>query len=83
MAKDSWSKLFSPVERAGTPQIEEVANSIDWFVGGISALTAIALFILAANRSRQGDPLGALLSGVGALIVALAPYIAHHFMIGG
>ena len=83
MEKSSWSKLFTPVERAGAPQIENVATSVHWFVGSISALTAIALFIVAANRSRQGDPVGAFLSGMGAFIVALAPYIAHHFMIGG
>ncbi|MCB9229698.1 MAG: hypothetical protein H6618_08815 [Deltaproteobacteria bacterium] len=80
---DKWSELFSPVERTSTPQIEAVANSVHWLVGGISALTAMTLFIISANRSRQGDSVGAILSGIGAFIVALAPYIATHFMIGG
>lgn len=77
-----WSQLFTPVERTSAVNIDKVADSVHWILGSLSALTAVVLFIISANKSRQGDILGSILSAIGAFIVALAPYIANYFMIG-
>ena len=81
-AKKSWSELFKIGDTETIPQqVESVVESTEWILCGTCALTATALFIVSANRIRQGDSLGACLSGIGALIIALAPHIASFFEI--
>ncbi len=79
MATERWTTYFSPQERHEIPDIEAVVESVDWLLHGIAGLAAICLFILAANRSRQGDVLGSCLSSLGAIVSAIAPILAKHF----
>ena len=78
-----WVKDFTPVERHASVDLEQVVNSFEWIVYGASGLMAIVLFIVAANRSKEGDTMGAVFSSVGAVICATAPIIAKSFSIGG
>lgn len=77
-----WVKEFTPVERQASVDLEQVVNSLEWIVYGASGLMAIILFVVAANRSREGDTVGAVFSALGAVLCAAAPIIAKSFSIG-
>lgn len=78
----NWVKEFTPVERQASTDLEGVIHSFEWLIYGGSGLMAIVLFIIAANRSKNGDATGALLSSLGAVLCATAPIIAQSFSIG-
>lgn len=83
MASRDWSQAFTPTERHTAQDIEAVTDTLDWGVHSLCGLLAIFLFILAANRSRQGDVIGAVLSSLGGITSALAPILAKSFNLGG
>ena len=74
-----WSEKFSPAERLASKDMDLVSNSVQWIFYSASGLIAIFLFLLAANRQREGDNLGAAMSLIGAVVVALAPTLAKNF----
>ena len=78
---NQWSRLFQIPLNEDAPQVDSVVASSEWLLCSVCSLTATALFMIAANRIRQGDSLGACLTGIGALIIALAPHIASFFEI--
>lgn len=80
---NNWIKEFTPVERQVSADLESVINSFEWLIYGSSGLMAIILFVVAANRSKEGDTMGAVLSSMGAVLSATAPIIAKSFSIGG
>ncbi len=80
---NEWVKEFTPIERHSTVELEHVVNSFEWFIYAGSGLMAVVLFVVAANRSKDGDAVGALLASIGAVISATAPIIAKSFSIGG
>lgn len=77
-----WYQKFSPAERALNGDIKLVSNSAEWVFYTGSGLLGTVLFVLAANRQRQGDVLGAGLSFIGAIVVSLAPFLATKFLFG-
>ncbi len=79
---NTWFKEFNPIEKQVSPDLESVANSLEWFIYGISGLTAMALFIVAAKRSNDGDTFGSFLAAIGAVVSATAPIISKTFFIG-
>lgn len=79
----NWLKEFTPVERNDSADIETVVNSFEWLIYGAAGLMAISLFVIAANRSKNGDALGACFASLGAVLSAIAPIIAKTFIIGG
>ena len=80
MGNGNWVNNFTPIERETAQHLEEVSNTFEWMIYGISGLLAIFLFILAAHRSRQGDFSGAALSCIGAMVCAIAPLLAKNFL---
>ncbi len=74
-----WSEKFSPAERLASKDMDLVSNSVQWVFYSASGLISIFLFLLAANRQRQGDTFGAAMSLIGAVVIALAPTLAKNF----
>lgn len=77
-----WSQQFSPEEREAAQNLDSLVNTVEWSVNSAVFLVSLFLFILASHRSKQGDYTGAILSTVGAVVCALAPILAKHFLIG-
>lgn len=80
--ENNWSHEFTPVERQASVDLENVVHSFDWFIHAGCGLMAFILFVIAANRSKEGDAMGALLASIGAVLSATAPIIAKSFSIG-
>ena len=80
---NEWVREFTPFERQSSMDLEKVVNSFEWLIYAGSGLIAIVLFVVAANRSKEGDTVGAFLASVGAALSATAPIIAKSFSIGG
>ena len=80
---NEWVREFTPFERQSSMDLEKVVNSFEWLIYAGSGLIAIVLFVVAANRSKEGDTVGAFLASVGAVLSATAPIIAKSFSIGG
>ncbi len=80
---NEWVREFTPIERQSSMDLEKVVNSFEWLIYAGSGLIAIVLFVVAANRSKEGDTVGAFLASVGAVLSATAPIIAKSFSIGG
>lgn len=79
MSKE-WVSNFTPIERDAAEHLIEVTITFEWLIYGMSGLLAIFLFILAGQRSRNGDFTGAVLSCVGAIVCAIAPLLAKNFI---
>ncbi len=80
---NEWIQNFTPAEREAVQNLDDVVNTFQWSIYVIAGLLAMFLFVLAANRSRQGDFAGAAMSTIGAIVCALAPLIAKNFLFGG
>ena len=79
---NDWATVFTPVERHASADIERVANSFQWLLYANAGLMSLTLFLVAANRSRNGDSTGAFFAAIGAVVCATAPLIAKSFSIG-
>lgn len=74
-----WHEVFSPAERGISQDIAQSSNTIEWVFFVSCGLLGLMLFIIAGNRQRQGDSLGAALSCIGAIVVIVAPILAKEF----
>ena len=79
---NNWEHEFTPVEKQVATDLLKVADSCDWLLYSSCSLMALVMFVLAANRSREGDTVGAILSSVGAVLCATAPMLAKTFSVG-
>ena len=76
----AWTVDFKPYEKAITKDLEPTTNGIFWTVSSACALMAIYLYILSGYKLAKGDNVGSGASFVGAILIALAPFIARDFI---
>ncbi|MBC61730.1 MAG: hypothetical protein CMP11_04670 [Zetaproteobacteria bacterium] len=75
----TWNVDFRDL-KAEAIYLEPLANTFEWVLIGMSGLLSLALFVAAANASKNGDGILALFCSIGAVVVAVGPYVAKTFI---
>jgi hypothetical protein len=75
----NWNVNFKDI-KTEAPHIESIGATLEWAIVGVAGLLSIALFVASANASKNGDGITAVCCGVGAVLVAISPYVAKTFI---
>jgi len=75
----NWNVNFKSIE-AHAPHVETVSNTLEYGLTSLAFLISFSLFVAAGHFSKEGNAISSISCGVGAVVVALGPYVAKNFV---